>query len=213
MTSKKNLLTEKETYITKQFNKNSKSFDEQDRKGLSSTAKKHVETLTEANLSTALDVGAGTGGILNGLLENKVERVYGVDLSTEMLERAKKRLEEKGFIDKAELQHISFLDYRNENTIEGISLHRVLCCHPDREKMLEKAVSFQPKVIVLTIPRTWFFMRGITFLLKTFRKVFKGFQPYLHKIDSIDKQLEQSNYKLVDIFKTKLWITRTYKIN
>ena len=130
-----------------------------------------------------------------------------------MVDLAIKRLESNGFSSRFDIQNVSFLDYTQEKTINAISIHRVICCHPDREGLLEKTISFQPELIVLTIPRTWLFLRGILSIINLLRKIRPGFIPYLHKIKDIDLQLKSSNYELIDTFQDLIWTTRTYSIN
>lgn len=202
-----------EKYISQTFNDQSKHFDKSDTKGLSKTAIHHIDQISQdQSLTTAIDVGSGTGGILEGLLDHNLSYVYGVDLAPDMIELAKKRLEQKGYLNKTKIDNVSFLDYSFDKNIDAVSLHRVLCCHPDRVGMLEKAISGKPKLIVITIPRRWFFLRiGVT-IATALRKIKKGFRPYLHRYNEIDNQLQQANYELIDVFKTGMWITRTYKL-
>lgn len=201
-----------ESFISNTFDKQSKGFNKRDSNGLSKTASEHVKQITsDSSVKIALDVGSGTGGILEGLLENNLDFAYGVDLSPKMIELAKKRIEEKGFGSKTKIENISFLEYSFEKNLDAVSLHRVLCCHPDREAMLTKAISANPKLIVITIPRTRFFMKFVMGIVSGLRKIKPGFRPYLHNIKLIDKQLQYAGYELVDSFKTRIWITRTYK--
>ncbi len=205
--------TSTEKYISKTFNGQSKHFDKSDTNGLSKTAIHHIDQISQdQSLETAIDVGSGTGGILEGLLDHNLSFVYGVDLAPNMIELAQKRLEQKGYLNKSKIENISFLDYSFEKNIDAISLHRVLCCHPDRVGMLQKAISAKPKLIVITIPRRWFFLRIGIIIASALRKIKKGFRPYLHKYNEIDSQLKQANYQLIDVFKTGMWITRTYKL-
>ena len=162
------------------FNKMSGRFEKNDSKGLNNTSLKHVNQITKCDCKTAIDVGSGAGGILEGLLDKNLEFVYGVDLSPKMIESAQKRLEDKGYSSKYEIKNGSFLNYSLSTDLDAVSFHQVFCCHPDRSGLLSKAVSMKPYVIVLTIPRRRFFMRiGVSFL-SVVRKVKKGFRFYLH---------------------------------
>ena len=127
-----------------------------------------------------------------------------------MIELAQQRLEKRGYTEKSRIENISFLDYTFEKDLDAVSLHRVLCCHPDRQAMLNKAISGNPKLI--TIPRRWFFMRIALKLVSVLRKIKPGFRPYLHSYKQIDQQLQKSNYQLIDTFKTFIWVTKTYKL-
>lgn len=202
-----------ESYIISQFDKESKSFNEKDDKKLNSTAQAHIDSILKANnVNIALDVGSGTGGIMFKLLENNLQFVYGVDLSPEMVNFSKKRLDSK-YSQKFDVQNVSYLDYKNENKIDAISLHRVLCCHPDRASMVKKTISLNPKLVVVTIPRSWKLGRVIVGAIGLLRKVKKGFRPFYHSIEKIDQQFLEANYKLKDVSNTFLWITRIYELN
>ena len=202
-----------ESFISNQFNKQSKGFDKRDSKGLGKTATEHVRQIAMDNtLKTAIDVGSGTGGIMEGLLSHNLDFVYGVDLSPKMIELATKRLEEKGFTSKSKIENVSFLEYNFENKLDAVSLHRVLCCHPDREAMLNKTISAHPRLIVITIPRSRIILRFALGIVAQIRKIKPGFRPFLHNVKLIDKQLNDSGYELADVFKTKIWITKTYKL-
>ena len=110
------------------------------------------------------------------------------------------------------MDNVSFLNYSFPDQDDAISLHKVLCCHPDRSGMLQKAISGKPNVIVITIPPKWHVFRyGVPFF-HLFRKVKHGFTFYVHNPKVIDKELQEANYELVRVFKTFIWITRTYKL-
>lgn len=200
-----------ENYIANQFNKESKKFDENDDKELSSTALMHIDKISKKNsFEVALDVGSGSSGIMNGFLENNVKFACGVDLSPQMIDFGKKRLESNGYSSRYDIAEASFLDYIQEKKIDAISIHRVICCHPDRVAMVTKAITFQPKMVVITVPRTWLVARGFIKFFALLRKIKPGFRPYIHNIKKIDAQLEKAGYILVDTFQTFIWTTRTY---
>ena len=202
-----------EDYISDMFDKMSGHFDKGDEKGLAETAKRHIDQITEdSSVKTAIDVGSGAGGIVIGLLDKDLDFVYGVDLAPSMVEAAQLRLEKKGYLDKSKIEKISFLDFSFENNFDAVSLHQVLCCHPDRQSMLAKAISAKPKIIVMTLPRTRLFFRLGAGLLAQIRKIKKGFRFYVHDIKKIDNQLAEANYELIDTYKKFFWNTRTYKL-
>ena len=110
-----------ESFISNQFNNQSKGFDIRDSKGLGKTATEHVRQIAMDNtLKTAIDVGSGTGGIMEGLLSHNLDFVYGVDLSPKMIELATKRLEEKGFTSKSKIENESYLEYNYENKLDAV---------------------------------------------------------------------------------------------
>jgi ubiquinone/menaquinone biosynthesis C-methylase UbiE len=66
---------------------------------------KALDQLNIKSGETVLEIGFGTGHCIKKIVESvgKTEKVYGVDISSGMLEMTKKRLEKAGLIDKVEL--------------------------------------------------------------------------------------------------------------
>lgn len=199
--------------IAKFFDRESNSMDNhQEKKNLSKTAFAHIDSITNQKAKTAVDVGCGSGRILIQLLENGVQQVTGIDLSSKMIELASKNVEKKTFVQHVKLINGSFLEITPEK-IDALSLHRVLCCHPDRERMLEQAIAYHPDIIVLTIPKQWIFLRIPLNILIKLRNLLKRheFLPYMHKQKVIDKQLAMAGYISQKQVKTFIWVTTVYQ--
>jgi SAM-dependent methyltransferase len=203
----------REKSIISFFDKEGKSMAKKDDvKGIPDSAKIQVNDIIASGASKAIDVGSGPGSILIELLEGGMENVVGIDLSPEMNEIAKSRIADKNFTDKTSLYSGSFLNYELEDDIDAVSLHRVLCCHPDREGMLEKAMTCVPKIITLTVPRDWKLMKLYMALFGLVAGKFNLFQPFAHSQKKIDQQLFDKGYKLINKKKGLMWVSSTYSI-
>lgn len=213
-------LKTREKKIGKFFNAESKDYAKKHHeKGIPSTAQDHVDQVKATGITSVIDVGSGPGSVLIEMLKNGVQIGVGIDLAKEMNMAARNRLKEAN-IDEARFKILdgSFLELNKDNfpkisdEYDAISLHRVICCHPDRQGMLEQSIFFRPKIIVLTVPRTWVFLRVIIGIYGLVSKLTRGFRPYAHSQKSIDKQLAGHGYMLNLRKKTFWWVMSSYKL-
>jgi SAM-dependent methyltransferase len=211
MASKK--WTKEEQLISETFDGESTDyFNEYEKKGVPKTADFQINSIVEADLVSAIDVGSGPGVIMMEMLDRGVQFVKGVDLSPKMLEITQKQISLKKLEKRTEIINGSFLDIEPVN-IEAVSLHRVLCCHPDRDTMIQKSIDHNPKLITFTSLRDWKFLRFLLKTLKGFRKLFrrKFFLPYIPPFKEIDKQLKKDGFQIEKTYKSLIWVTKTYK--
>lgn len=192
------------------FNKRSPTFDKNDSKPLKGSDKLHVEFISKHGSKTACDVGFGAGGIVNGLLEEGLDFVYGFELTEDMVPLAKERLKKNNFLDKSQLMVGSYLDADPNLEFDALSMHFVLCCHPDRDGFLKKSVSYNPNLIVISIPRDRLLFKPILSAFVLIRKIKKGFRPYLHSVKEIDAYMAKHQYKLKEVKNRFASTTRTY---
>ena len=207
-----NDLDTKEEAIGVFFDDEAKSMaTKHEKKGIPSTAQAQVDDILEADVKTVIDVGSGPGSVMLKLLEGGIEHVTGVDLSTKMNDVAIDRMKEAK-IDalKYSITNQSFLDL-DEHQVDAISLHRVLCCHPDREGMLEKSISYNPKIVSLTVPRPWLVIRFVIKFFAFFAKRSSSFHPYGHSQEGIDNQMMENHYKITSRKKGWVWVQTSYQ--
>lgn len=204
-------MTQEEDNIGRFFDAEGKNMvKKHEEDGIPGSAKIQVDAIIASKSKKALDVGSGPGSVLIGLLEGGVDEVIGVDLSEEMIKLSKDRISSRDLEERVTHYNGSFLEYDLEDDVDAISLHRVLCCHPDREGMLDKAMSVNPKAITLTVPRDWKIARMIVGVLNILAKKFDKFSPYYHAQKNIDKQILDQGYQIVNQNKGKIWVTTSY---
>ena len=103
----------------------------------------------------------------------------------------------------------SVLNFDNQ-PIDGVSMHRMICCHPNKDEVIDKTLNFQPKVISLTIPRNRFFIKVYIKILSWYRRLFNRFHPYYYDPQDIIQQYSENDYKLIDTRTEMIWITLTF---
>lgn len=205
--------TNPENAISSFFDRESRSMIERhETKGIPASAKKHVEAIVQAKAKTALDVGSGPGSIALELLKSGVPKVMGIDLSPKMNEIAMERLKNKGY-DETQFSFSagSFIDLTVEEPIDAVSVHRVMCCHPEGKRIAEKSTDLKPKIIVNTMPRDWKLLKAILAPIGWLAGKRGAFRPYVHSQKEIDQTFERSGYRLKEREKSIMWVTSVYE--
>ena len=107
-----------------------------------------------------LEIGCGVGGLLLEFLRMNANFAIGFDLSENMILNANKNAKEQNLEHKTFFQTADFntLDFANLDIIKAnkpnlIIADRVFCCTPYSIEILQKMISFNPKFIVLVLPR------------------------------------------------------------
>lgn len=208
MKSSSSQLQQEEAYIGRVFNRMSKFFIRKDRKEIEGSAKHHVDMilLNKDQIQTVVDVGSGAGGLMIKLLEEGIECVIGVDLSSKLTKETQSKIQQMGFEEHSKVIEGSFLDV-DQKAADAVSLHASLCCHPNSSAILQKTTSLTPKLITLTLPRNWKILRLGLRIVKFFR-IMKFF--FLHDVKAIDQSLIHEGYQLDNVRNTLFWTTRTY---
>ena len=209
----KNELKHTEKGIGKFFDNESESFSKKhDEKGVPWSAQAQIDDIVSAGSKTAIDVGSGPGSVIKAMIEDGLDHVAGVDLSDDMNKLAIERLQNANIdATKFSITNDSFLSFEHQD-VDAVSLHRVLCCHPDREGMLEKSISYNPKIISLTVPRPWIMMKLVIKIYTFFAKRKGNFHPYGHSQRGIDKQMLENKYEINSRKKGLAWVQTTYKL-
>ncbi len=184
----------------------------QETKGLPESAIHQNDLIVGSNAHLALDIGSGPGNVLIDLIDKGVDSAIGIDLSPKMSEIAIKNIKKHDMDDRAEIIVGSFLDTDFDRKIDAISMHRVLCCHPDREGMLSKSMAINPQIITLTVPRDWKIMRVVMAVVGVVLDKLGKFRPFIHSQKVIDNQLSKNGYTIIDRLKGKIWVTSTYRL-
>lgn len=207
-------MTQEEENIARYFDaEGEKMAKKHEDKGIPNSAKIQVDDIVASKAKKAVDVGSGPGSVLLKLLEGGVDEVIGVDLSDEMIKISKDRIKDHNMEDRVTHFNGSFLDLDLDEDVDAISLHCVLCCHPDREGMLKKTMGVKPKLITLTIPRSWFVLRILVKIFNIIAKKLNKFSPYIHSQKNIDKQLISEGYKIINRHKGLAWVTTSYSLS
>jgi ubiquinone/menaquinone biosynthesis C-methylase UbiE len=130
MESNKSIFKEKSKV---NFNKQAEAYDEgHDGKFVSPMYDEIVNRVLSLNPKKILDVGCGTGNILIRLAKNKDLSLYGLDISENMIEMAKKNLGHRVELKIGDSEHMPWEDDCFDVIFCNASFHH----YPDPEKVL-----------------------------------------------------------------------------
>jgi 16S rRNA G966 N2-methylase RsmD len=151
-------------------------------KGLDKTAQLMVEFLEQRGIegATVLEVGGGVGEIQIELLKRGAARAVNLELSPAYEEEAERLLREAGFEERAQrLLHDIATDPAEIEPADVVVLHRVVCCYPDLEQLLDAAADHARRLLVFSYPPrnavSRLFIAAQNLLFRLLRREFRTF--------------------------------------
>jgi 2-polyprenyl-3-methyl-5-hydroxy-6-metoxy-1,4-benzoquinol methylase len=134
------------------------------RKGLDDTARRMVEFLRARGLdgATVLEIGGGVGAIEVELLEAGAERAVNVELSPYYEKTARELWREAGVEDRTDYVVADVAaDGADVGRADAVVMHRVICCYPDYDALMDAAAERAGRYLVLSFPRDRFLTRSV----------------------------------------------------
>jgi 2-polyprenyl-3-methyl-5-hydroxy-6-metoxy-1,4-benzoquinol methylase len=125
------------------------------KRGLDKTAARMVGFLDERGIEGAsvLEVGGGIGDIQIELLKRGAAHTVNLELSPGYDEEASTLLRENGLEGKVERRiHDIAADPGAVEPADVVVLHRVVCCYPDYERLLQAAAEHARRLLVFSYP-------------------------------------------------------------
>jgi magnesium-protoporphyrin O-methyltransferase len=157
------------------------------RSGLSGSARWLSEMLTKAGVGqrTVLEVGGGIGGLQIDLLEAGADRAMNVEIIDTYEHVAEALISEHGLGGRVERRIADFGATAAETPpADLVILHRVICCYPDANGMMDAACTSARERVAVTIPRESAWIRaGATVMNGWLRLRRIGFRIYIHPLD------------------------------
>jgi 2-polyprenyl-3-methyl-5-hydroxy-6-metoxy-1,4-benzoquinol methylase len=156
-------------------------------RGLGKTARALVELAGGVEGEHVLDVGGGIGAIGLTLLERGAAHATNVELSGGYEDAARQLAAERGVaahVDRRVADFVEEADAIAEHDV--VVMHRVVCCYPDLDALMDTAARHARRTLVLTYPqeRLWIHA-GLRFLNLFLRLRRCGFRTYLHPVERI----------------------------
>ena len=167
-------LRENEKYFDKWANYYDRSLFQFWMKRFYKPALSHVTTL-----GSVLDVSCGTGQFLQELRKREKSALYGTDISSKMLSIARKKLEKKVDIKKADVHCLPFPDEKFEYVVSTESFHH----YYNQKKALhemKRVTKRDGKVIIV----------DVNFFSLLIHRLFEKFEPGCVKINSKKRMKE-----------------------
>jgi magnesium-protoporphyrin O-methyltransferase len=172
------------------------------RRGLAGSASDLVALVAKTATpgDTLLEVGGGVGEIQLALLERGVvSSAINVELSPSWEEAAQILINDRGLAGRVKRVVADFVDEaRNLPEAGLVVLHRVVCCYPDWESMVDAVSSRARCRVAMTFPIDRWYTRtvvGLGNLVLRLRGV--AFRAYIHRPEAIIGRLGESGFELV----------------
>jgi 2-polyprenyl-3-methyl-5-hydroxy-6-metoxy-1,4-benzoquinol methylase len=125
------------------------------KKGIDKTAQRMLAFLEQRGIAgaTVLELGGGVGELQIELLKKGAARAVNLELSPAYDEEAARLLRENGVEDRAERRlHDLAADPQRVEPADVVVLHRVVCCYPDYERLLQAAAEHARRLLVFSYP-------------------------------------------------------------
>ncbi len=125
------------------------------KRGLDRAARQMVDFLSQRGVEgwTVLEIGGGVGEIEIELLQRGAAHAVNLELSSAYDAEAAQLLSETGLQERAERRvHDIAADPAGVEPADVVVLHRVVCCYPDYERLLEAAAEHAQRLVVFSHP-------------------------------------------------------------
>lgn len=179
------------------------------RKGLPGSARWLAETLKRAGVGgrSVLEVGGGVGGLQIELLEAGADHATNVEIIDTYESVAGALLAERGLGERVERRIADFGAAADETPpADLVVLHRVICCYPDADVLMDAACAHARECVAITIPRESAWIRlGFAVMNAWFRLRRIDFRIYVHPLDRMLMMSEGRGFRLAERHRGSLW--------
>ena len=169
---------EKSEKIGSYFSDISKHFSTQyDEKGLKKHTKFIFDYFDHLDLTefTLLELGCGVGGLLFKFLDMDAKHIYGIDLSEQMIRKAKENANKFNYEQQSSFVigefNVDAKKLLSINQADIVIADRVLCCYPVPMDIMEQILRYNPKYIVIVQPRKNILVRKLLDLTITLKQI------------------------------------------
>jgi hypothetical protein len=162
------------------------------RRGMSSTERDLVALAGDVRDASVLEVGGGIGALQLELLDAGAARATNVELSAGYEEAAAEL-----FADREVERRIA--DFVTDETTphDVVVMHRVICCYPDVDALVDKGAANAQRRLVLTYPRERVFIRVGLRAVNAYLALRRcGFRTYVHPFARVVAAAEAQGLRL-----------------
>lgn len=157
------------------------------RRGLPGSARWLADSLVGAGIRerSVLEVGGGVGGLQIELLEAGAARTMNVEIIDTYERAAEALIAEHDLGGRVERRIADFGAVAAETPpADLVVLHRVICCYPDADVLMDSACASARERVAVTIPRESAWIRlGVTVINGWLRLRRIGFRTFVHPLD------------------------------
>ena len=182
------------------------------RKGrLGATTRVLRDSVVDAGLNEGalLDIGGGVGALAFELLSRGMSSALIVDASSAYAAAASDEAQRRG--GRARILQGDFL--RTSETLQPaalVSLDRVVCCYPEYESLLRKALKHAQRGVAVSYPRDRWYVRAAVWFDNVKRARTSGFRMFVHPPTGIQNTIERAGFVRVRRRFTLMWAMDVY---
>ncbi|MBM7504734.1 methyltransferase domain-containing protein [Agromyces aurantiacus] len=171
------------------------------RRGLTPPERSIVEHLAALGLPgrAVLEIGGGVGEIQLELLARGAERTTNLELSGAYEAEASALLVERGLAGRA--ARVVGVDLAVDGEVvepaDYVVLHRVVCCYPDAQRLLQSAATHARRALVFSHPPRSWLSRGSVRLGNTWMRLLgREYRGYVHAPAAMYDVLERAGFEM-----------------
>lgn len=181
------------------------------RRGIDANARRIVGFVArhDGDGVTVLDVGGGNGTLGLELLKAGSARAVTVELSSSYDETAAELARESGFEDRVERRVVDIAEAAEElPETDVVVMHRVVCCYPDGEGLVDAAAARAGRLLAFTFPRrTWWTRLGAALVNAALRVRKMEYRSFVHPPEGMIAAAERRGLRLAYDHQATLWRT------
>lgn len=164
--------------------------------------------------ASLLDIGGGIGVLGLELMVTGARQVVQVDASAAYLAAAQRQFGERGWSNRLQAVPGDFATLTQRvDPADIVTLHRVVCCYPDYERLLARASGCARATLALSYPRDRWYVRAIIALENLWRRIRQdGFRAFVHPPARLAMVLERSGLRRVARRGTAVWVVDLYRL-
>jgi len=179
------------------------------RKGLDAVGRWIVEELRARGLdgATVLELGGGVGALQLELLRSGAARTVNVELSPEWEQAALDLAREHGLEGRVERRVANAVEHADAlAAADVVVMHRVVCCYPDADALMNVAAERARRVLVVSFPRDRAIVRLWTRLANLWLRL-RGiaFRSFVHPERRIEEAAERHGLRPASEHRGPMW--------
>jgi len=163
--------------------------------------KRIINNLNIRNDAKLLDIGCGTGDALFLISKKTSAKLYGVDISEKMIEKAIKKLREKAILKLSDAENLPF----NDNTFDYVLSTEAFHHFPNPDTAVKEISRVLKK-------NGRFVLADVNFYFNFIHKLFKILEPghvRIYSMEEFKTLFEKNNLKIIEQKRTGLFAILT----
>ena len=157
--------------------------------------------------ATVLEIGGGVGEIQVELLKAGAARTTNLELSPEYDGAARGLADEAGVAERMERRLVDIaVEPGAVEAADVVVLHRVVCCYPDYERLLEAAADHARRLLVFSYPSPSVVVRVFVTLANAFQALLRrDFRSFTHPPEAMLAVLDRRGLRRTYEHGGRIW--------